>query len=585
MHRWLLGGYVVVLTLCSAPLVAQDPNWTLKVPTDAPTPRTFHAMAYDAARAQVVLFGGIDSNFVSHNDTWVWDGTNWTQKSPANSPPPSLSNFMAYDAARAQVVLFGGRDSNFVDNNDTWVWDGTNWTQKSPANSPTPRSGNVMEYDAARAQVVLFGGVGSNNVRLNDTWVWDGTNWTQKSPANSPPLIASHAMAYDAARAQVVLFGGLDGQILQDEHPLENRDDTWVWDGTNWTQKSPANSPPPRGYLAMAYDAARAQVVLFGGINSNNFVRYNDTWVWPSDSGGGGTIVVLPLSLSFTYQEGDFGPIVPQPLAVSGTGGPIGFTTFASTTSGGNWLSVTPTNDTTPSTLSVSVAPGLLAGTYNGEITILSGVASNSPQHVDVTLTSLDKKDFFLTAPVKKPDPTREYAFNLGDVSERCIANSVDYFHTGIDYVNKNILKDKKKLPDVLAAAAGRVIIPKEGGSACDGPVPESGFKNHGLGNVVILEHSTGDGVLYTLYGHLSKITVASGKEVKQGEKIGEMGNTCTSDIHLHFELKSEGVPENPDDAPCGIGTCYPAAGQSCWGYTLGWPDAFGYSDPAPFIK
>ena len=53
-------------------------------------------------------------------------------------------------------------------------------------------------------------------------------------------------MAYDAARAQVVLFGGLDGQILQDEHPLE-KDDTWVWDGTNWTQKSPANSPPPRG--------------------------------------------------------------------------------------------------------------------------------------------------------------------------------------------------------------------------------------------------------------------------------------------------------------------------------------------------
>ena len=410
-------------------------------------------------------------------------------------------------------------------------------------------------------------------------------NWTLKVPTDAPTPRTFHAMAYDAARAQVVLFGGLDGQILQDEHPLENRDDTWVWDGTNWTQKSPANSPPPRGYLAMAYDAARAQVVLFGGINSNNFVRYNDTWVWPSDSGGGGTIVVLPLSLSFTYQEGDFGPIVPQPLAVSGTGGPIGFTTFASTTSGGNWLSVTPTNDTTPSTLSVSVAPGLLAGTYNGEITILSGVASNSPQHVDVTLTSLDKKDVFLTAPVKKPDPTREYAFNLGDVSERCIANSVDYFHTGIDYVNKNILKDKKKLPDVLAAAAGRVIIPKEGGSACDGPVPESGFKNHGLGNVVILEHSTGDGVLYTLYGHLSKITVASGKEVKQGEKIGEMGNTCTSDIHLHFELKSEGVPEKPDDAPCGIGTCYPAAGQSCWGYTLGWPDAFGYSDPAPFIK
>ena len=62
-------------------------------------------------------------------------------------------------------------------------------------------------------------------------------------------------MAYDAAHGQIVLFGGRnDGG---------NFSDTWVWDGTNWTQKSPATIPRERYGAAMAYDAAHGQIVLF----------------------------------------------------------------------------------------------------------------------------------------------------------------------------------------------------------------------------------------------------------------------------------------------------------------------------------
>jgi hypothetical protein len=63
--------------------VAQEMNW-VKV-TSYLTARAGHAMAYDAARGQVVLFGGWDRSY--SNDTWVWDGTNWVQKFPANAPP------------------------------------------------------------------------------------------------------------------------------------------------------------------------------------------------------------------------------------------------------------------------------------------------------------------------------------------------------------------------------------------------------------------------------------------------------------------------------------------------------------------
>ncbi len=63
-----------------------------------------------------------------------------------------------------------------------------------------------MAYDPARAQVVLFGGAGSSG-NLADTWVWDGNNWTQKNPTNSPPAQYGHAMATDSTHMNVVLNG------------------------------------------------------------------------------------------------------------------------------------------------------------------------------------------------------------------------------------------------------------------------------------------------------------------------------------------------------------------------------------------
>ncbi len=47
---------------------------------------------------------------------------------------------MTYDAARGQVVLFGGYRSAH-DFGDTWTWDGTDWTQLSPVHSPSARDG------------------------------------------------------------------------------------------------------------------------------------------------------------------------------------------------------------------------------------------------------------------------------------------------------------------------------------------------------------------------------------------------------------------------------------------------------------
>jgi len=59
--------------------------------------------------------------------------------------------------------------------------------------------GHMMAYDVAEGKWVLFGGLSTQpgNAILSDTWVWDGTNWTQKKPSNSPALRFEHSMVYD----------------------------------------------------------------------------------------------------------------------------------------------------------------------------------------------------------------------------------------------------------------------------------------------------------------------------------------------------------------------------------------------------
>ena len=228
-------------------------------------------MAYDPATRQLVLFGGgtggLPASDRVFNDTWTWDGTTWTQQSPATSPPARQDASIAYDPGTGQLVLFGGfgEGSYF---NDTWTWDGTTWTQQSPATSPPWRQGTSMVYDPGSGQLVLFGGY-----NLNDTWTWDGSTWTNQSPATRPPVLFAASMAYDAGTGQLVLFGG-----WEDLGPNVVLNDTWTWNGSTWTQQSPATSPPARFEATMVYDPGTGQLVLFGGYVRDSF--FDDTWTW-----------------------------------------------------------------------------------------------------------------------------------------------------------------------------------------------------------------------------------------------------------------------------------------------------------------
>ncbi len=76
-----------------------------------------------------------------------------------------------------------------------------------------------------------------------------------------------------------------------------------------------------------------------------------------------------------------------------------------------------------------------------------------------------------------------------------------------------------------------------------DGIVIAAGWDS-GYGNEIVLDHGYG---LTTRYGHLSKIFVVVGQEVKRGEVIGAVGMTGrTTGPHLHYEVIVNDTPVNP---------------------------------------
>jgi len=134
---------------------------------------------------------------------------------------------------------------------------------------PTPPGRYLFgfAYDSHHQHALLFGGQLFGGFYANDTWQFDGANWVQLTPSNSPPGISTNMMAYDSARQRMVLFGGVNNSGFSNQ--------TWEWTGSTWLQRFPATSPPARGNGACAYDTVRRRTVVFGGWNGT---RMSDTW-------------------------------------------------------------------------------------------------------------------------------------------------------------------------------------------------------------------------------------------------------------------------------------------------------------------
>ena len=259
----------------------------LTIPSPFSTGLQNVAMAYDAGNNEIVIFGGIDSSNAVVDTTFTFDGTVWTAEAPANVPAARKGAGMVYDAVCGEIVMFGGNttasgtsSANLL--NDTWVWDGDDWTEKTfggGATLPVPRWDFSMAYDPVEEKTLLFGGAFGPQI-TDDTWVWDGTDWTELFPADKPPLIFQHDMIYDGAAGEFVLVGGRSSSTVFDITFV------WSWSQNNWFDRTPVASLGPRHMPQMVYDEVRGNLLLFaGGADSSGNTELDDLWNWDGSEG------------------------------------------------------------------------------------------------------------------------------------------------------------------------------------------------------------------------------------------------------------------------------------------------------------
>ena len=95
--------------------------------------------------------------------------------------------------------------------------------------------------------------------------------------------------------------------------------------------------------------------------------------------------------------------------------------------------------------------------------------------------------------------------------------------------VHKGIDISGKRGDAVVAVAAGKVVY--------------AGTGIVGFGELLIVKHNE---VYLSAYGHNDRLLVAEGDTVRAGQKIAEKGSSGTDTVKLHFEIRKEGKPVDP---------------------------------------
>lgn len=109
---------------------------------------------------------------------------------------------------------------------------------------------------------------------------------------------------------------------------------------------------------------------------------------------------------------------------------------------------------------------------------------------------------------------------------------------TGGQIISTYLANDTTRQGIDIAGNGGEVVR-----AAADGTVVYSGSGLVGYGELIIIKH---DEQWLSAYGHNRRRVVSEGAVVKAGQQIGELGSTGAPRNMLHFEIRQNGKPVDP---------------------------------------
>jgi lipoprotein NlpD len=163
-----------------------------------------------------------------------------------------------------------------------------------------------------------------------------------------------------------------------------------------------------------------------------------------------------------------------------------------------------------------------LAKARQGDMTAKPAEAKPEAKAVEVKAAEKPVEVKAAEKPAEKPPLAGDDVDWIWPANGKVIAAYTDGGSKGVDIAGK-------EGDPVLAAASGVVSY--------------AGTGLRGYGNLIVLRHNA---TYLSVYAHNSKLLVKEKDTVARGQKIAEMGSTDTESPRLHFEIRREGKPADP---------------------------------------
>jgi murein DD-endopeptidase MepM/ murein hydrolase activator NlpD len=180
---------------------------------------------------------------------------------------------------------------------------------------------------------------------------------------------------------------------------------------------------------------------------------------------------------------------------------------------------------------------------HSGQTAILAGMAVLAMAAAPVGVSARAMEAASVTAETPARAPLRAVAEPAGPVTRQLLFSApVRGYAVNSPFGLRKLAGEARarahKGIDIAAPKGTRVQVTAEG------RVLRTGYDAGGFGNFIEVSHPNG---MTSLYGHLSRIDVASGMTVESGQRIGLVGSTgYSTGPHLHFQIERNGRIVDP---------------------------------------